>query len=316
MLMHNLTAEKKMAGHKRWMEFRRLMPLYVLLIPAAVYILIFKYYPMYGAQIAFRDFKLAKGIWGSKWVSFKWFVKFFNDYQFEQLLFNTLRISIYNLTASFIVQIILSLSLNCLRGKHLKNAIQTVTYMPHFISTVVIVGMLISFTNPNKGAISLLIQSLGGTKRDLMGVSSAVPHLYVWSGIWQNAGWSTILFIATLAGVDPELHEAAVIDGANRMQRVRHIDVPMIVPTMVIVLILNCGKVMSVGYEKMLLMQNDLNLSTTQIISTYVYNQGIASASPKYSYASAIDLFNSVINFIMIISVNQFAKRANGNSLW
>jgi len=300
----------------RLMEFRRLLPLYILLLPAVVYMLIFKYYPMYGAQIAFRNYKLAKGILGSDWVGLKWFLKFVNDYQFSMLLRNTLTVSVYGLVVGFLMQTLLSLSMNCMRGKYLKRTIQTITYMPHFISTVVLVGIIISFTNPNKGALSLLIQKFGGTNRDIMGMAPAIPHIYVWSDVWQNAGWNTILFIATLTSVDPELHEAAIIDGATRVKRIWHIDLPMLLPTMVIVLILNAGKIMSVGYEKMLLMQNDLNLGTSQIISTYVYNQGIASATPKYSYAAAIDLFNSVINFVLIVAVNQFAKRVNGNSLW
>lgn len=299
-----------------WMEFKRLIPLYILLIPAVVYMLVFKYYPMYGAQIAFRNYKLSKGILGSDWVGLKWFIKFIEDYQFGMLVRNTLTVSIYGLVVGFLMQTLLSLSMNCLRGNRLKRTIQTITYMPHFISTVVLVGIIISFTNPNKGAISQIIQLMGGTDRDIMGMATMIPHIYVWSDVWQNAGWNTILFIATLTSVDPELHEAAIIDGATRVKRIWHIDLPMLLPTMVIVLILNAGKIMSVGYEKMLLMQNDLNLGASQIISTYVYNQGIASASPKYSYAAAIDLFNSVINFVLIVAVNQFAKRVNGNSLW
>ena len=267
----------------RWMEFKRLLPLYILLIPAVVYMLVFKYYPMYGAQIAFRDYKIAKGMLGSEWVGLKWFVKFINDYQFGMLLRNTLTVSIYGLVVGFIMQTVLLLSMNCMRGKYLKRTIQTVTYMPHFISTVVLVGIIISFTNPNKGAISQIIQMFGGIDRDLMGMANAIPHLYVWSDVWQNVGWNTILFVATLTSVDPELHEAAIIDGATRLKRVFHIDLPMLMPTMVIMLILNAGRIMSVGYEKMLLMQNDLNLGTTQIITTYVYNQGISSATPKYS---------------------------------
>jgi ABC-type polysaccharide transport system permease subunit len=188
--------------------------------------------------------------------------------------------------------------------------------MPHFISTVVMVGILIRFFNPSLGVISKLIQLLGGTDRDLMGIPAAIPHIYVWSGIWQNAGWSTILFLATLASVDPELHEAAIIDGASRMGRILHIDLPTLKPTMVICLIMDFGNIMNVGAEKMLLMQNNLNRSTTEIISTYVYAQGISAGNPNYSYATSIGLFNSIINFLLIILVNQICKRMAQVSLW
>ena len=316
MIRNATAAVKPFSGHVRWKSLRRLMPLYLLLLPAVVYMLVFQYYPMYGAQIAFRDYKVARGILGSEWVGLKHFQRFVTSVQFARILANTLRISIYSLIVGFAAKTILSLSLNCMRAMRYKKLVQTVTYMPHFISTVVMVGILIRFTNPNMGVISRLIQAFGGTNRDLMGVAGAIPHLYVWSGIWQNAGWSTILFLATLSSVDPELHEAAIVDGATRMRRVWHIDLPVLIPTMVITLILDCGGIMSLGYEKMLLMQNDLNKSASEIISTYVYAQGIASASPKYSYATAIGLFNSAINFSLIVLVNALAKRLNGTSLW
>ncbi len=203
-----------------------------------------------------------------------------------------------------------------MRMKLYKKCIQTVTYMPHFISTVVIVGMIIRFFNPTLGPISKLIQAFGGTSRDLMGIAQAVPHLYVWSGIWQNAGWATILYLATLSGVDPTLHEAAVVDGATRMQRVRHIDLPSLAPTIVITLIMDVGRIMSVGADKMLLMQNNLNLSATQIISTYVYQIGIASSTPRYSYGAAISLFNTAINFTLLVITNTICKKLNQSSLW
>lgn len=298
------------------LRMKRIWPLYVFLIPAIVYLLIFNYYPMYGAQIAFRDYRISKGIFNSKWVGLKHVKKFVTNYQFMTLMRNTLTISVYGLAANFIVRTFLSLSLHCLRSERYRKIIQTVTYMPHFISTVVMVGILIRFFNPSLGAISRLIQAMGGTDRDLMGVASAIPHIYVWSGIWQHAGWSTILFLAVLSSVDLDLHEAAIIDGASRMRRIWHIDLPTLRPTMVIVFIMDCGNIMNVGHEKMLLMQNDLNRSTTEIISTYVYAQGIAAGSPNYSYAAAIGLFNSVINFVLIVIVNQISKRLSQTSLW
>lgn len=295
---------------------KKIWPLYLFLLPAVIYILIFNYYPMYGAQIAFRNYKIKDGILGSEWVGLKYFEKFISNYKFEILLRNTLTVSIYGLFANFIIRTVLSLSLNSLRSEAYRKTIQTITYMPHFISTVVMVSILFRFFNPSMGAISKLIQAFGGTDRDLMGVASAMPHIYVWSGIWQNAGWSTILFIATLSAVDPQLHEAAIIDGASRFRRIFTVDLPTLRPTMVICFIMDCGNIMNLGYEKMLLMQNKLNLATTEIISTYVYSVGVGSGSPQYSYATAIGLFNSVINFLLIILVNQISKKLGETSMW
>lgn len=297
-------------------RLKKTWPLYMLLLPGVLATSIFSYGPMYGAIIAFKDYKIAKGIWGSSWVGFKWFEKFITHYQFETLVANTLRISIYNIVATMAVAVLLALMIHCLRNKAVKSVLQTITYLPHFVSVVVMVGTLIRFLNPTLGVLSKLIQSLGGTNRDLMGIPSAVPHLYVWSGIWQNAGWSTIMYLAALTSVDPELHEAAIVDGASRVKRIIHIDVPTIIPVFVISLIMNMGKVLTVGTDKILLMQNDLNRTTTEVISSYVYHQGIAAASPKYSYATAIGLMNSLLSFILIVVVNQICKKANDTSLF
>ncbi len=299
-----------------WNKLLRIWPLYVLLLPGLVYLLIFCYGPMYGAIIAFKDYSIAKGILGSPFVGLKWFVKFVTSYNFTTLVANTLRVSLYSLVVNSIIRVVLSLSINTLRQQRLKQCIQTITYLPHFISTVVMVGILIRFFNPSFGAISKLIQLFGGTDRDLMGIAKAVPHIYVWSGVWQNAGWSTILFISALTAVDVQLHEAAIVDGATIMQRIFHIDLPTLIPTIVICLILDCGNIMNVGHTKMLLMQNNLNKSTTEIISTYVYNIGMTSASPKYSYATAIGLINSVVNFVLVVLVNGICRRLNETSLW
>jgi len=312
-----LPRDVKEAKRKKLLAtLKKIWPLYLFLLPAIIYILIFNYYPMYGAQIAFRNYKIKDGILGSEWVGLKYFEKFISNYKFEILLRNTLTVSIYGLFANFIIRTVLSLSLNSLRSEGYRKTIQTVTYMPHFISTVVMVSILFRFFNPSMGAISKLIQAFGGTDRDLMGVASAMPHIYVWSGIWQNAGWSTILFIATLSAVDPQLHEAAIIDGASRFRRIFTVDLPTLRPTMVICFIMDCGNIMNLGYEKMLLMQNKLNLATTEIISTYVYSVGVGSGSPQYSYATAIGLFNSVINFLLIIIVNQISKKLGETSMW
>ena len=295
---------------------KRTWPLYMLLIPGIVYMLVFKYYPMYGAIIAFKDYKIKDGILGSEWVGLNWFAKFFNYYECWDLITNTLRITIYNIVVDLVIAIILALMMNCVRNKFLKGTIQTITYMPHFVSVVVLVGIVIRFFNPSMGAISKLIQAMGGTNRDLMGVASAVPHIYVWSGVWQNAGWNTVLYLAALTAVDIQLHEAAIVDGASRLQRVRYIDVPAIIPTIIISLIMKMGAVLSLGADKMLLMQNDLNRSTTEIIATYVYNLGIASGAPQYSYATAIELMNSVISFILIVAANQICKKLGDTSLF
>lgn len=294
----------------------RTWPLYALLLPGLIYILTFAYVPMYGAIIAFKDYKIARGIWGSSWVGLKWFKKFVTYYDFWTLVKNTLRISIYSIVVNMGVSVLLSLSMNCVRSSGMRKFVQTATYLPHFVSVVVMVGTLIRFLNPTMGILSRLIQSLGGTSRDLMGISSAVPHLYVWSNVWQNGGWGTILYLAALTSVDPQLHEAAIVDGASRVKRIWHIDVPTIIPVFVISLIMNMGSILSVGADKMLLMQNHLNRSTTEVISTYVYSKGIAAGSPQYSYATAIGLMNSVLSFLMIVSVNQICKKLNDTSLF
>ena len=297
-------------------KLKRQYPLFLMLLPAFVAVLIFSYYPMYGAQIAFREYKMGMGITDGVWVGWQYFEEFFNSYYFERILVNTLTLSIYSLIASFFVVIILSLSLHCLQNQFIKKTVQTVIYLPHFISTVVIVGILLRMLNPNLGALAKLIQLLGGTERDLMGIPEAFPHLYVWSGIWQNAGWGTIIYLATLAGIDPQQHEAAVIDGASRLQRVFYVDIPALIPTAVIMLIMNTGSIMNVGFEKVLLMQNGLNQQASEVISTYVYKIGIAAGNPQYSLSAAIGLFNSVVNFVMIVVVNSIAKALKQNSLW
>lgn len=316
--MRRSKGKYRLHSDEHWLlhQFQRIYPLYIMLIPALAYILLFAYGPMYGAVIAFKDYKIAKGIWGSDWVGLKWFVKFVTYYDFWNLVKNTLRISVYAIVAGMLVSILLALAMNCMRNRTTRRIIQTMTYLPHFVSVVVMVGTLIRFLNPTLGVLSKFIQSLGGTDRDLMGVASAIPHLYVWSGIWQNAGWGTILYIAGLTSVDPQLHEAAIVDGASRVQRVRHIDIPAIIPVIVISLIMNMGSILSVGADKMLLMQNDLNKSTSEVISTYVYSQGIAAASPKYSYATAIGLMNSLLSFLMIVTVNAICKKLNDTSLF
>lgn len=287
-----------------------------MLIPGICIYLVFRYYPMLGLQIAFKDFKLGHGIWGSPWVGLKHFDNFFNQYYFSRMLINTVTLSMYSLLANTPVVIILSLCLHSLRSERMKKVVQTVVYMPHFITTVVICGILMRMFNQRIGIFPQLFQALFGSKPDVLGNPNAFAHLYVWSGIWQNAGWGTIIYMAALSGVSPELHEAAIIDGASRFKRVLHVDLPAIIPTIVIMLIMDSGRILNVGFEKILLLQNQLNVSTSEVISTYTYKITFESSRAQYSLATAIGLFNSAASFLMVTIVNRIAGALDQNSLW
>ncbi|MGI6635587.1 MAG: ABC transporter permease [Christensenellales bacterium] len=290
--------------------------LYALLLLPVVYLLVFKYYPMYGAQIAFKDFRISRGIAGSDWVGFKHFTNFFRNYQFGRILTNTLGINIYMLVAGFPMPILLALMLNYLSSNRFRKIVQMVTYAPYFISVVVMVALVLQFTGQRSGLINNLIEKLGGKRMDFMGNASMFWSIYVWSGIWQNTGYGSVIFIAALSGVDMQLHEAAIVDGASVVKRIIHIDLPSIAPTIVILLILRCGNIINVGFEKTLLMQNPLNLSTSEVISTYTYKVGLASGSNQFSYAAAVGLFTSFVNFVMLIIVNTFARSISETSLF
>ncbi|HIS99709.1 MAG TPA: sugar ABC transporter permease [Candidatus Faecaligallichristensenella faecipullorum] len=288
--------------------------LYLFLLPAIAYIGVFHYGPMYGIQLAFRDFAPSLGIWGSPFVGMKYFDMFFSSPRFSMLLSNTIILSVYNLLLSFPAPILLALILHYTPNLHLKKFAQTVTYAPHFISTVVLVGMLNIFLSPSSGFINSLIKALGMEPIYFFGEAGWFRHVYVLSDIWQNAGWGSIIYMAALTAVSPELHEAAIIDGATKLQRIYHIDVPTIMPTMVILLIMSLSNIMSIGFEKTYLMQTSLNLTTSEVISTYTYKVGLMQA--EYSYSTAIGLFNNVINFTLLIVVNWAARRLSGSSLW
>lgn len=292
--------------------------LYLFLLLPLLYLIIFSYIPMGGLVIAFKDFSARKGIWGSEWVGFSNFVKFFDSYEFGRLLRNTLILSFYSIAANFPIPIIFALLINSVRSKHFRKISTTIVNLPHFISTTVMVGILMTVLNCRTGLYGVVGETLTGSyPQDLFGSPAAFRHLYVWSGVWQNFGWSSIIYTAALTNVDPTYHEAAQIDGASRLQRILHIDLPCIMPTIVINLILNVGKVMSIGFEKVYLMQNSLNLDASRIISTYVYNIGLASSGHSdLSYATAIGMFNSVINLILIVTVNKIAKKLGDTSLW
>lgn len=286
--------------------------LYLLLAPGLIYFLVFKYYPMYGLQIAFKNFRAVDGIFGSEWIGFDHIIRFFNSHYFWDLIKNTLGINLYAL-ALFPISIIVALSLNELRDGKFKKTAQTITYAPHFISVVVFVGMIIAFLDPATGIINSLIQFLGFEPIKFMTEPGWFKTLFVWSNEWQNLGWGAIIYLAALAGVDPQLHEAAKVDGATRLQRIWHVNIPSIMPTIIILLILNMGNMMSIGFEKILLMQNELNLESSQVIQTYVYEAGLLHG--QYSYSTAVGLFNSIINFAILIYFNRIARRT-GTSLW
>lgn len=307
-----------LARNSRWRSTKKHLrdywQLYLLMLPAIVFIGIFCYSPMYGAQIAFRDFNLRRGIWGSEWVGMEHFIRFWTASNFWPLLRNTLGISLYSLIAGFPIPIILAFMLNELRNLKLKKAIQMVTYAPHFISTVAICGMIVLFTSREGGLINMVLQLFGQEAIDFMTQPQYFKTIYVISGIWQEMGWGTIIYLAALSGVDPQMVEASVIDGASRPQKIWYIDLPCILPTIVILLILRCGSLLSVGYEKILLMQNPLNMEASDVISTYVYRLGIKDA--QFSFTTAIGLFNSVINLLMLSIVNMISRKASGSSLW
>ena len=290
--------------------------LYLIILLPIAYFIIFKYIPMYGAQIAFKNYMASQGIWGSSWIGLKNFVKFFNSYQFSRVMKNTVSLNFYQLVAGFPMPILLALSLNNTDAIRFKKITQMVTYAPHFISTVVMVGIIMQFLSPRFGVVNMIVKALGANPVSFMGEPKMFKSIYVWSGVWQHAGWGTIIYLAALASIDPTLHEAAIVDGASKLQRTIHIDVPGILPTAVIILILNTGRIMNVAFQKVFLMQNPLNLEASEVITTYVYKTGIAASLPNYSYAAAIGLFNSVVNLVLILAVNTLAKKFGETSLW
>ncbi len=288
--------------------------LYLLIFPAFLFFLVFCYFPMYGIQIAFKDFVATKGIWGSEWVGFKHFIRLFESPNFLMLLKNTLGISIYSLIVGFPMPILLALLLNEVRDGPFKKIVQTVTYAPNFISVVVLVGMLQSFFSTNTGIVNLILANFGVEPIAWLSNQSYFKSMYVWSGVWQGTGWGSIIYLAKLAGIDPQLYEAATIDGATKFQKMIHVSIPGIVPTMTIMFILNSGSIMNVGYEKIYLMQNPLVLQTSEVISTYVYKVGLVNA--QYSFSTAVGLLNSVVNLILLTFVNFVSSKLGDTTLW
>lgn len=294
---------------KRWQ-------LYLLLLLPISFLVVFNYVPMYGAQISFRNYTAKDGILGSDWVGVKHFVRFFTSPQFWRLIRNTFVLSIYGLLAGFPIPVMLALALNNVDNDHYKKTVQMVTYAPHFISTVVLVGMMSQLFSYNYGLINKVIDMLGGSRKLFLTEPQYFRHLYVWSGVWQGMGYNSIIYISALSSIDPSLYEAAKVDGASRMQRILHIEIPGILPTIITLLILNTGRLLSVGHEKVLLMQCTQNYETSDILSIYIYRMTFRGSLPDYSYTTAIGLFNSVINFVLITLVNAISKRVTETSLW
>jgi len=288
--------------------------LYVLIIFPVAYFFIFKYMPMYGVQIAFKDFVPSQGIWGSAWIGFEHFQRFFDSYNFTQILKNTVFLSLLLLFIAFPIPIIIAIMLNQVAHHRIKRFIQTAIYAPYFISTVVLVGMVFVFLSPNSGLVNHIVVAFGGDPILFMAESEWFRPLYVFTEVWQNTGFASVIYLAALAGIDPHLHEAAVVDGASKWQRIRHIDLPGIAPTITILFILAIGNLMNIGFEKAFLMQTDINVDTSEIIPTYVYKMGIQRA--EYSFSAAVGLFNALINLVLLIVVNRTVKRLNGTSLF
>lgn len=311
-----IPSRKRMA--RQWKHVKRNVYksryLYIMILPVLVYYIIFQYVPMYGVQIAFRDFNPFQGFWQSPWVGFKYFNQFFNSVYFFRLMRNTFAINLYDIIVGFPAPIILALMINEVKNDVFRRTVQTVVYLPHFISVVVLAGMIISFLSPRSGIVNLIIKSLGGKPIHFLAEPGWFWTIYVWSGIWQGAGWGSIVYLAALTGIDQTLYEAAIIDGATRWHRLVHITIPCIMPTIIIMLILRMGRMFSVGYEKVLLLYNPITYETADVISTYVYRRGIEGG--EYSFSAAVGLFNSVINFVMLIIFNQISRKVSEISLW
>ncbi|NLZ88460.1 MAG: sugar ABC transporter permease [Clostridiales bacterium] len=299
---------------RRFMRVGRYWELYLFLVPAIVLIAVFNYWPMYGIQIAFRDYKPLLGITGSKWVGLKHFNRLLSLPALKQIVSNTFTLAALGIVVGFPFPIMLAIILNQLRSERFKRVVQTVTYLPHFISTVVLVGMLFVFLSPTYGIWGVIARELGIEARNIMGEKSSFKWVYTISGIWQNCGWDAIIYLAALSSIDPTLYEAAVIDGANRWHRIWYIDLPSILPTMTILLILSSGGFLSVGFDKVFLMQTDATLSVSEIISTYTYKMGLVNS--QYSFSTAVSLLNTLVNFIILVTVNFIASKVSETSLW
>lgn len=303
----------KTFGHRLAQCIKRYYWLYIFIIPMLTWYILFHYVPMGGIVIAFKRYNGIKSVWESKWVGMKWFIKFFESPYFWRLIRNTLTLSLYQL-ATFPLPIIVALFFNELRSAKFKKFAQTIMYAPHFISVVVLVSMMQLFFSTQYGMVNHLIKAMGGEPYPFMISEDAFAHMFVWSGVWQGLGWNCIIYIAALSSVDPGLHEAAKLDGASRLQRIWHINLPTILPTVVITFIMKVGQIMTIGADKVLLMRNNLNIAKAEVISTYVYQQGLVTGD--YGYATAVGLFTNVINLIMLLIVNYVSGKLSETSLF
>lgn len=288
--------------------------LYILLMPVVVYYIVFAYVPMYGLLIAFKNYNPYQGIWGSPWIGLQHIKDFLQSVYFWRLIRNTISINLYDLLVGFPAPIILALMINEVYNNTFKRVVQTIVYLPHFISTVVVAGMLVSFLSPSTGIVNSFIKALGGKPIHFLAEPAWFQSIYVWSGVWQHAGWGSIIYLAALTSIDQQLYEAATIDGASKWQRLIYITIPGIMPTIVIMLILRIGSIFSVGFEKIILLYNPSTYSTADVISTYIYRRGILNAD--FSYSTAIGLFNSLINFTMLVLFNRISRSISEISLW
>lgn len=307
-------ALKKNEGHLL-RRIRDARSLYSMLMIPIVLLILFKYLPIYGVQIAFKDYMPGRSFAASPWVGMKHFVRFFSSVKFWPVMRNTLTIGLYGI-AVFPCAIILALSLNYLTSRKLKKAVQMISYLPHFITTVVMCSIILQFFDAKTGVFNAFTGLFGIKAQNYMGKANAFSHIFIWTNIWQDIGYASIIYIAALEGISTDLHEAARIDGATILQRMWHVDLPGILPTICIMLIMRCGSVLNVGYEKVFLLQNAMNMSASEVINTYVYKQGLSGGLPQYSLATAIGLFVSVINLMMLVLVNKISSAASGSSLW
>ena len=288
--------------------------LYLMLLPVVAYFILFQYAPMYGVIIAFKNYNPFAGILGSPWVGFKYFEQFFQSTYFSRLLRNTFMLNFYSLMVGFPFPILLALFINELRSRKAQRFVQTAVYLPHFISTVVVAGMILTFFSTRSGVVNSLIKAWGGAPVPFMTIPAWFPTIFALSGVWQEAGWGSIIYLAAITGVDPGLYEAAIIDGASRAKRIVHITLPSILPTIVIMLILRMGSMFSVGFEKVMLLYNPQIYETADVISTYVYRRGILGM--EFSFATAVGLFNSALNLLMLVIFNTLSKKMGETSLW
>lgn len=306
--------DKQSFGYRLKKDFKKNYILCFMLVPVLAYYIIFHYIPMYGVMLAFKDFDPKLGIMGSEWIGFANFERFFSSYNFGSLLSNTIQISLYSLLVEFPIPIIFAVLLNSLTRPRLKKTMQMLSYAPHFISLVAMCGIIQIFLHPDTGIVNIILEKVGIEAIPFLSVPEWFKPVYVISGVWQNMGWESVIYIAALAGVDYQMHEAAMLDGATKLQRILHIDIPTIMPTIVMLFILRMGKVMNVGFEKVFLLQNSMNMEASDVLSTYVYRTGMLNND--YAFSTAVGLFNSVINIILLVTFNHLAKKVTKNSLW